>query len=388
MARRVTGIYRRCTTGDEAYDAFVPSPLPPVPPLDLTADHYEGIDRANLALGRLDALGALLPDVSLMLYFFVRKEALLSSQIEGTQSSFTDLLLHEENAPTSVPSFDVAEVSTYVAALEHGLRRLNELPLSVRLIREMHQILLSQGRGEQKSPGELRRGQVWIGGVRPSKALFVPPPWEEVEECLAQLEKFLHNMPSKTPLLLKAAMAHVQFETIHPFLDGNGRVGRLLITLLLCSEGALKHPLLYLSLYFKRHRELYYHWLQRIRTDGDWEGWITFFLEGVETTATEAMDSARRIIETTRLDAMKVASLRGADLATRAYAHLCRHPITAIQGLSDFLGVSVPTATKVLGQFTKLGLVEEITGGRRNRMFSYKAYLEILSEGAAPIRTA
>jgi len=235
------------------------------------------MEKANRALGRLDGMTLLLPDASLFLYFYVRKEALLSSQIEGTQSSFNDLLLYESDETPGVPLDDVREVSNYVAAMDHGLSRLRGgFPLSLRLIREIHEILLSKGRGSDKGPGEFRRTQNWVGGTRPGTANFVPPPPESLMDCLGALEKFLHNDPVPTPLLIKAALAHVQFETIHPFLDGNGRLGRLLITFLLCAEGALTEPILYLSLYFKTHRSQYYDWLQKVRIDGDWEGWLGF----------------------------------------------------------------------------------------------------------------
>ncbi len=252
MERGVQGDYILSTTMPETFLAFVPRPLPPVPPLQLDGNLYDLIERANRALGRLDGVTTLLPEPSLFLYFYVRKEALLSSQIEGTQSSFSDLLLYEIEEAPGVPLDDVQEVSRYVAALNHGLARLREgFPLSLRLIREIHQVLLSEGRGSERTPGEFRRTQNWVAGTRPGNALFVPPPPTEVMSCLGAMEKFLHDQPVRTPVLIKAALSHVQFETIHPFLDGNGRLGRLLITFLLCAEGALSEPLLYLSLYFK-----------------------------------------------------------------------------------------------------------------------------------------
>src|SRR5689334_10609549 len=287
--KRSTGQVIRVGNGDDAYQAFVPTPLPPDPPLKLTADDHDRIERANRALGKLDGMTSLLPDTSLFIYAYVRKEALVSSQIEGTQSSFSDLLLYESDQAPGVPMEDVREVSDYVAALDHGLKRLRGgFPLSLRLLREIHGVLLRSGRGSNKTPGEFRRSQVWIGGSRPGNARFVPPPTDKLIECMSALEKFLHGAPVQTPTLLKAALAHVQFETIHPFLDGNGRVGRLLITFLLCAEGALSEPLLYLSLFFKTHRERYYELLQTVRQEGDWETWLNFFLEGVVATAEEA----------------------------------------------------------------------------------------------------
>ena len=267
------GTYVLKTFKDESFRAYVPPPLPPSPlalqPLLRVLDH------ANQALGRLDGLASILPDPSLFIYLYVRKEAVLSSQIEGTQSSFSDLVLFESAEPPSVPLEDVQDVSNYVAAMNHGLRRLKEdFPLSLRLIREIHKILLSKGRGSEKQPGEFRQSQNWIGGTRPGNAAFVPPPPERVMEYMGALEKFLHRENEDLPILVKAAVVHVQFETIHPFLDGNGRLGRLLITFLLCAAGAIREPILYLSLYFKTNRSRYYELLDRVRTHGDWETWL------------------------------------------------------------------------------------------------------------------
>ena len=286
MAKRTTGYYAPGSLTGDKYEAYVPAPLPPVPPLEIDAELADLHEKANRAIGRLDGLASLLPDTQLFIYLYVRKEALLSSQIEGTQSSLSDRLMYESDEVPGVPVDDVQEVSCYVAAMEYGLKRIREgFPLSLRLIREVHGELLHSGRGAGKQPGEFRQSQNWLGGGRPSLATFVPPPPEKLMECLDSFEKFLHLSPAPAPLLIKAAMAHVQFETIHPFLDGNGRLGRLLITLLLCSEGALAEPILYLSLYFKTYRRDYYEWLQRVREQGDWEGWIKFFLQGVIDTA-------------------------------------------------------------------------------------------------------
>ena len=271
MKRPLQGEYILISTVGEKARAFVPAPLPPLPPIDWTSGGLrQRFDDALLALGRLDSVSMLLPDVSLFLYTYVRKEAVLSSMIEGTQSSLSDLLLFEADQQPGVPLDDVREVSNYVAALDHGLSRLRTgFPLSLRLLREMHERLLASGRGARMTPGEFRRSQNWIGGTRPGTAVFVPPPPERVAECMGKLELFLHDQPQPTPVLLKAALAHVQFETIHPFLDGNGRLGRLLITLLLCEQKALREPMLYLSLYFKTHRHLYYDLLNRVRLDGN-----------------------------------------------------------------------------------------------------------------------
>jgi len=307
---RTTGQYITTATAGERFQAFVPTPLPEQSALELTPRHYELMEKANWALGRLDGVAALLPDTSLFLYFYVRKEALLSSQIEGTQSSFSDLLLHESREVPGVPLDDVAEVSSYVAAMEHGLKRLKEdFPLSLRLICEIHEILLSTGRGSTKNPGEFRRSQNWIGGSRPGNARFVPPPPHEMMVCLGDLEKYLHA--EHTPVLIKAALAHLQFETIHPFLDGNGRVGRLLITLLLCVQGVLSQPMLYLSLYFKANRDVYYDLLQRVRTEGVWEEWLLFFLEGVLETSLQAVTTAQNILQLFEDDRNRIVKRQG-----------------------------------------------------------------------------
>src|SRR5438034_3875007 len=285
MKRSLQGRYVNVATAGEAFKAFVPAPLPPKPAIDWTPALRARFDAALLALGRLDALTDLLPNASLLLYAFVRKEAVLSSMIEGTQSSLADLLLYEIHEQPGVPLEDARDVSRYVSALEHGLKRLRGgFPLSLRLLREVHEILLGRGRGAHATAGEFRRSQVWIGGTRPGNAIFVPPPANEVAECLKHFDRFLHDEPEATSPLVKAALAHVQFETIHPFLDGNGRVGRLLITLLLCADDVLTQPLLYLSLYFKQHRDDYYALLQRVRVKGAWEEWLDFFLSGVIDT--------------------------------------------------------------------------------------------------------
>ncbi len=309
---KATGTYVTTSTAGESVRAFVPNPLPPDPPIRLTGQDQDLIEKANRALGRLDGITTLLPDVSLFLYFYVRKEAVLSSQIEGTQSSFSDLLLHEEDLAPGVPLDDVQEVSNYVAALNHGLKRLREdsFPLSLRLIREVHQVLLAKGRGSDKTPGEFRRSQNWLGGTRPGNARFVPPPPDRVAACMDNLEKFLHDQPQRTPVLIKAALAHVQFETIHPFLDGNGRLGRLLVTLILCAQDALTQPLLYLSLFFKQHRQEYYDRLDAVRLKGDWLGWLRFFLEGVQQTARQATDTAGQILRLFDEDRRKVENPR------------------------------------------------------------------------------
>jgi Fic family protein len=381
-----TGRYVTTTVAGEPVKAFVPPPLPPAD-LDLSGLHQH-LDRANQALGRLDGLTVLLPDVRFLLYLYVRKEALLSSQIEGTQSSFVDVLLFENKVPTNVPKEDVEEVSNYVAAMQHGLRRLHGgFPLSLRLIREIHAILLRGGRGANRTPGEFRRSQNWIGGSRPGNASFVPPPPAEMMECLDRFERFLHDEKHRLPLLVEAGLVHVQFESIHPFLDGNGRLGRLLITLLLCAKRALKEPLLYLSLYFKTHRSRYYDLLQRVRTDGAWEEWLQFFLEGMAATAQEAAETATRILHLFSTDREKIQKLgRSSSSALRVHEYMQRKPIANIAATAKALKISIPTVTLALNHLVRIGIVEEVTGKRRDRLFTYSRYFNIVSKGTEPLR--
>jgi Fic family protein len=329
----------------------------------------------------LDSVSTLLPDTHLFLYTYVRKEAVLSSQIEGTQSSLSDLLLFELEETPGVPIDDVTEVSNYVAALEHGLRRIRSgFPVSSRLLRETHAILLSRGRGADKQPGEFRRSQNWIGGTRPGNALFVPPPATLVPECMAALERFVHDQPGRTPPLIKAALAHVQFETIHPFLDGNGRIGRLLIALVLCNEGILHQPLLYLSLYFKAHRQRYYELLNQVRTDGDWEEWLAFFGHAILETADAAAETARRLSVLFRTDRERIQRMgRAAGSLLQIHHELQTRPITNIRRLARSTHLSVPTVTKALEGLEKLGVVREITGRQRGRLYSYRRYLDLLN---------
>jgi cell filamentation protein, protein adenylyltransferase len=379
------GTYITTSVAGESVRAFVP---PPLPPRELTLQRlYHHLDHANQALGRLDGMTALLPDVRFLLYLYVRKEALLSSQIEGTQSSFEDVLLFDNHLATSVPREDVEEVSHYVAAMQHGLRRLaGGFPLSLRLIREIHAILLRGGRGANKTPGEFRRSQNWIGGTRPGNAAFVPPPPAQMLECLDSFERFLHDEKHGLPLLVVAGLAHAQFESIHPFLDGNGRLGRLLITLLLCTKGALKDPLLYLSLYFKQHRSRYYDHLQRIRTGGAWEEWLEFFLVGTAETAREAAQTARQILHLFSTDRSKIEGLgRSASSALRVHEYMQRKPITDIAALSKTLKLSIPTVTASLNHLVRIGVVEEVTGKRRDRLFAYSRYFKLVSKDTEPL---
>jgi Fic family protein len=387
MKRGPSGRYETATLAGEPVRAFVPDPLPPRPPLDLSGARQRLLERALLACGRLDGVSALLPNPDLFLYTYVRREAVLSSQIEGTQSSLSDLLLFELDEAPGVPFDDVVEVSNYVAALEHGMTRLREgFPVSNRLLREVHARLLARGRGAEKAPGEFRRSQNWIGGTRPGNAEFVPPPPALVEECMAGLERFIHEEGDALPALVKAAAAHVQFETIHPFLDGNGRVGRLLIALMLHEGHVLRQPLLYLSLYFKQHRAEYYRLLDAVRRDGDWEAWLDFFLEGVAQTAGSAVETAHRLLAMFGDDEQRIKTLKsGATGALRVYGALRTRPVATINELASRAGVSFPTAAKAVQALTGVGIARELTGARRNRVFAYDRYLAILSEGTEPL---
>ena len=336
-----------------------------------------------MALGRLDSVTTLLPDNSLFLYMYIRKEAVLSSMIEGTQSSISDLLLYELDEEPGVPQDDVQEVSNYVSALYHGLSLLKSgLPISIRLIREVHSVLLSKGRGNTQMPGEFRSSQNWIGGTRPGNATFVPPLADAVLDCMSALEKFINNQPDTTPALLKAALAHVQFETIHPFLDGNGRLGRLLITLILCEANALREPMLYLSLYFKTHRQYYYELLNKVRQNGDWESWLSFFAEATLTTATQAVDTARALNQLASDDATKIRSLgRPSASALQIHKGFLQHPITSAKWLGKETGLSPATINKSLSYLQDLDIIRELTDAKRNRVYCYSDYIRVINEG-------
>jgi Fic family protein len=377
------GEHIKCSAAEEAYYSYVPKALPPIPAIEMDKI-FPLLDKANVALGRLDGLSIILPDPSLFLYMYIRKEAVLSSQIEGTQSSLSELLMYENHEISGVPTHDdVVEVSNYVAAMEHGLKRIQSgFPLSLRLIREMHEVLLNKGRGSSKQPGEFRRSQNWIGGTRPGNARFVPPPPEKVMDLLGGLETFLYN--ETLPTLVKAALAHHQFETIHPFLDGNGRLGRLLITFILCVEGIMSEPMLYLSLYFKKHRQSYYDHLQLVRDTGDWEEWIQFFLKGVIETANQAITTAQDILKLFTEDREKIEAT-GKPSASSLIVHhyLQRYPITDARKIVESCQVSLPTANKSLQHLANLGIVKEITGKARNKIYIYQKYLDILNEGAS-----
>lgn len=387
MKRGPTGRYQVTKFSGEAVRAFVPHPLPPSPPVVLSGVLQDLLDHALVACGRLDALTTILPNPDFFLYSYVRREAVLSSQIEGTQSSLSDLLLYEQENAAGNHFDDVIEVSNYVAALERGLHLVtNELPLSGRLIREVHAELLREGRGADKHPGEFRTSQNWIGGGRPGNALFVPPPPDQVLACMGDLEQFMNARGNGIPVLVRAALTHVQFETIHPFLDGNGRTGRLLIAVQLSEAKVLTRPLLYLSLYFKRHRSTYYDLLNTVREHGDYEAWLDFFLTGVRETADEAVAMARRLLELNTRHKEEVLRLPGVSAsATRVLDALTARPMATITSICARTGLSTPTVGRVLERLLELGLVREVTGRKRNQVFAYSEYLATLSEGDEPL---
>ena len=374
------------STVGEKVKASIPPCLPPNPAVEM-GKLYQKLENANRALGRLDGVASILPDTPLFLFMYSRKEALLSSQIEGTQSSFSDLLLLENEEIPGVPRDDTQEVLNYIAAMNHGFTRIREgFPISPRLIREIHEILLSEGRGSIKQPGEFRRSQNWIGGTRPGNASFVPPPPDRVLDLMSDLETFIHADTPEIPLLVKVGMIHVQFETIHPFLDGNGRLGRLLITLLLCTQGILKEPMLYLSLYLKTHRQQYYDLLQRVREQGSWEDWLEFFLDGIIETSSQASEATQEILNLFEADRKRIDSLgRSAASVFRVYQLLQQKPLIKIPDAARKLGISVPTVTKSIQHLENLGIVREFTGRQYNRQFIYSEYMNILSRGTEPL---
>jgi len=384
LTPRIGQFVKSSAVGGEYYSAYIPTHLPPKPGIQMD-DLYPLLDKANIAIGKLDGMSMLLPDASLFLYMYVRKEAVLSSQIEGTQSSLSDLLSFETNQTPGVPLDDVSEVSCYVAAMDYGLGRLKDLPLSLRLIREIHAKLMNNARGGRKQPGEFRTTQNWIGGSRPGNARFVPPPPEHMMECLGQLELFLHDKNIRLPALIKAALVHIQFETIHPFLDGNGRLGRLLITLILYNEGLLSQPLLYLSLYFKTNRQAYYDHLQSVRETGDWESWISFFLTGVIETAGQATNTAQAILALFNHDRSTIEhSGKSTAAVLTIHTYFQRHPIANTTHIKNSCDVSLPTVLRSLSTLESLGIVTEITGKERHKRYVYKEFVDILNAGTEP----
>ena len=383
MKRGATGQYTPAIAGGIACQAFVPMPLPPQPPLEMDGKLQGRINQAMLALGRLDAISVLLPDAHLFLYSYVRKEAVMSSQIEGTQSSLSDLMLYEMEGVPGVPMDDVQEVSCYVNALNLGITRIREQqPISFRLLTELHQALMTSGRGINRSPGEFRKTQVWIGGHRPDEATFVPAPANELANSWAELERFINDVPEITDPLIKAALTHVQFETIHPFMDGNGRIGRLLIPLILVEAKVLQEPLLYLSVFFKKHRQTYYELLNQVRLSGDWEAWLLFFVDAVAETANQAVDTAQQLSALRQNDKARLNDLgRQSGSASQIIDALFEHPIASINKLIELTGLTAATVGKVLDTLERqYGIVKEITGQKRNRVFAYAAYIEILNQ--------
>ncbi len=382
--KRKTGDFRVSTTAGEAVRAFIPRPLPPDPSLDISA-LYGLLDKANHALGRLDGSIAVLPNAALFIDFYIRKEAVVSSQIEGTQSTLAELLLFERGLGEGGRVDDLTETFNYVDAMGHGLRRLKEgLPLSLRLLREIHGVLLRDGRGGEKMPGEFRRSQNWIGGSRPGNAIFVPPPPDTLMECLGSLESFLHS--DHLPLLVKLGLVHVQFETIHPFLDGNGRLGRLLLTLMLCESGVLREPMLYLSLYLKANRARYYELLQKVRTDGVWEEWLAFFFEGIFQTANQACETADSLRRLFQEDALKLHVLGAqAGTATQVHVFMQATPICSIAAIARGTSKTETTVNTAIQNLIKLGIVQEVTGRRRNRIFYYQGCLDLIGAGTEPL---
>jgi Fic family protein len=380
------GRWVRQGIGETSYEAFIPMPLPPVPPVMVDLALQRRLEAAGLALGRLDGIGRLLPGPEELLYSYIRKEAVLSSQIEGTQSSIADLLLHENKALPGVVLEDVQEVSNYIGALSYGIDRLSTLPLSLRLIRESHERLVQGTRGDKKAPGEFRRSQNWIGGSKPSDAMFVPPPPHELQDILSAFEKFLHS--TEYPVLIKVGLAHAQFETIHPFLDGNGRVGRMLIALMLVAEGVLERPWLYVSLHFKKNRDKYYLLLQEVRTQGNWEEWLVFFLEGVTTIADQATEKIRALMVLFERDRKVVEQSRKGSIYQSVavqsnltvYDYLKKRIAIRIPETAEACGTTKPTVKRAIEDLQQLGIVAEITGKPRNKVYIYSEYLEILNQ--------
>lgn len=384
--KKRVGFYIRQGLAGEYYKSYIPLKLPPVPALQME-QLYPYLDKAIQAVVELNTLAKSIPNSSLFIYMYVRKEALLSSQIEGTQSSFADLILFEHDQNPQVSKEDVEEVSHYVSAIQYGLKRLHDgFPLSLRLIREIHAVLLSGGRGKHKTPGEFRRSQNWIGGSRPGNALFVPPSPEYLKECLSDLEKFFYDEECLYHILIKAGLVHVQFETIHPFLDGNGRVGRLLIILMLCESGFITDPILYVSLYLKQNRALYYELLQQVRENGAWEAWLEFFLQGVTYSAKQACMTIEKINILFEADMHLINNLGKARFSVlEVFEYLKKLPQLSAAVLSQEIGMSEPTARVALDHLQQLNIVKEITGKKRNRVYVYKKYLDILEQGTDPL---
>ena len=381
MQRGEIGRYEVTRVENETVRAFVPNPLPPEPPLRMDGTLQQVLEQATLAVGRLDSVTALLPDPDIFIYSYVRKEAVLSGQIEGTRSTLSDLLAFELGQTPAVPRDDVIEVSNYVAAMSHGLDRLaGGFPLSNRLIREMHNILLSSGRGSRQRPGEFRVSQNWIGGTRPGNARFVPPPHLAVQDCMSALERFLHATGDGLPILVRAGLAHAQFETIHPFLDGNGRMGRLLIALLLSEKRVLTQPLLYISLFLREHRDEYFELLHQLRHTGDWEEWLAFFLEGVRSTAEDAVETANRLSRLFEEDRARIEREAGrrANSALRVFDVLRERLVIDVPTGRDQAALSFPTVSAAMDLLVGMGIAVETTGRASYRQYVYRDYAALL----------
>jgi len=368
----------------EGYSAFIPKPLPPTPPIELKADLLNLLEQAGTELGRLDGIARVIPDPDLFVSMYVRREAVLSSQIEGTQSTLEDLLEREIGAGAGDRRSDVLDIVNYLRAMSFGLERLETLPVSLRLIREIHRELLKDGRGSRATPGEFRRTQNWIGaeGASIGQATFVPPPVPEMKKAMAELESFLHE-ESRYSTLIEVGLAHAQFETIHPFLDGNGRVGRLLNTFLLVQRGVLRKPLLYLSHYLKLHRTEYYDRLMAVRLKGDWEGWLRFFLRGVAQTAEEASATAGNIFELRESDRARIIERGLGDNALRLLSALFQRPLLTVNLAARILGTTYPTASRLVSRLEDLGILVEITGRRRSRIYRYEPYVRLFDDAQA-----
>lgn len=378
MERGIQGKLLKCSVTSECYEAYIPNNLPPKPEIDIQSVSSL-LEKANQAIGALNGVISTVPDSAIINYMYVRKEALLSSQIEGTQSTLDDLLKYESNQTQGIPVEDASEVSSYVAALNYGINKINEgFPLALRLIREIHAILLANSRGNTKLPGEFRSSQNWIGGTRPGNARFVPCPPDKLLDILSELEKFI-NTDDNIPTLVKAALIHVQFETIHPFLDGNGRLGRLLITFFLCVKGLLKSPFLYLSLFFKKNRSLYYEYLNNVRYHGDWESWIKFFLEGIIETSNDARETVVQIQKLFSEDEKKLETLGKAKVSAKTvFAQFEQKPILTVAEIENRIKLSRPTIISSINRLIDLGIISNTSEKKWGQTYAYSKYIELL----------
>lgn len=378
MERGIQGKLLKCSVTSECYEAYIPNKLPPKPEIDIQSVSSL-LEKANQAIGALNGVISTVPDSAIINYMYVRKEALLSSQIEGTQSTLDDLLKYESNQTQGIPVEDASEVSSYVAALNYGINKINEgFPLALRLIREIHAILLTNSRGNTKLPGEFRSSQNWIGGTRPGNARFVPCPPDKLLDILSELEKFI-NIDDNIPTLVKAALIHVQFETIHPFLDGNGRLGRLLITFFLCVKGLLKSPFLYLSLFFKKNRSLYYEYLNNVRYHGDWESWIKFFLEGIIETSNDARETIVQIQKLFSEDEKKLETLGKAKVSAKTvFAQFEQKPILTVAEIENKIKLSRPTIISSINRLIDLGIISNTSEKKWGQTYAYSQYIDLL----------